>query len=93
MAYSHQSPKGRPGTDFRSEGNSKSYSQGHTHQPEGQARPGTPHVKESNSASFGGSVIEGQKLRGYVHNDAGTSIGAVKCACCAADGTCRLKRY
>lgn len=52
----------------------------------------TDFSKERLSKDKGGKVIEGQKLRGYVHDPANTSIGAVDDATVAPDGTNRVKK-
>lgn len=51
-----------------------------------------PFRKENVSEDKSGRVIEGQKLRGYVHDDPGTNIGAVDDATVAPDGTRRVKK-
>ena len=48
--------------------------------------------KESVKNDKGGKVIEGQNLRGYVHNGSGRSIGEVKDATVAPDGTNRVRK-
>lgn len=40
----------------------------------------------------GGKQIEGQNLRGYVHNGKGTNVGAIEDVTVAPDGTRRVKK-
>lgn len=50
-----------------------------------------PFTKEQVSSEKSGKRLEGQDLRGYVHNEANTNIGAVDDATVAPDGTKRVK--
>lgn len=88
------SPQKRPGTTWIAGGKSKDPGSKGPNPLDGRqsGSTGTKRVAGARNANdAGGKIIEGQDLRGYVHNQAGRSIGAVKDATVAPDGTRRCR--
>lgn len=86
-------PKGqaKSGTSFTRGGNSSKSSGGSV--PKGQARTGTTFVSGGSRTTAGstGGPLEGQHLRGYVHDAARNGLPAPQDVTVAPDGTRRVR--
>ena len=88
-------PKGQPrsGTSFTRGGNSSKSSGGSV--PQGQSKVGTDFIrggKGNGTAGNSSGRIEGQKLRGYVHNANASGLPAPQDVTVNPDGTSRVKK-